>query len=236
MANTSPPASRPAFHRFALRIWRPLVFAGLIAIALFLYKNTDLKALPHLLRNYGAWGVLAYIVIYTMFVALGLPNLPFQLAAGVIYGPFLAFLMMYIGVNVGASIAFVLSRFLGRKSIEEFGGMRLKKLNDRINADRKGGFRLLLILRLIPLLPFNAINYAAGISRIRAKPYIFATLVGTLPLTFLHVWIGHCAGEASLQHGISLTSAQFWTNPKLFIPIAVLILFFLGSVFIRKRR
>ncbi|MEW6058477.1 MAG: VTT domain-containing protein [Bdellovibrionota bacterium] len=135
----------------------------------------------------GYKGIAFYILVYICLVTFGLPNLPFQIAAGSIYGSTTAFLMMYLGVNFGAFMAFSLARTLGRKGIEELWGHKLEGLNKRIE---KGGLKMLLIMRLIPMLPFNATNYASGISRLKTRDYVLATALGTLPLTFLHVYFG----------------------------------------------
>lgn len=182
---------------FLLRHWRLLLFVLLIAAASLEWRRLGLE---HYLRKeglsllksqilaLGGRGIAGYLAVYILFVTLGLPNLPFQLAAGAIYGVLPAFIMMYTGVNIGAVTAFALARGLGQKAIEDIWGHHLKVLNQRIES---GGFYFVLALRLIPLMPFNAINYASGISRMRFCDYLLANVLGTIPLTLVHIIIGH---------------------------------------------
>lgn len=89
-----------------------------------------------------------------------------------------------IGATLGASAAFLTARHLGRDFIEGFLKGRLKVFDD--GAERHG-LKAVLFVRLIPLFPFNIVNYGAGLSKIRFKDFFFATLIGIIPGSFAYV-------------------------------------------------
>ncbi len=219
-----------------LRHWRLALLVTLVLAAAIAYRVTGLRTylqpamILHLrsqVLELGFWGQFAYVLIYAAIVSLGLPNMPFQLAAGALYGIGVSFVMMIVGVNLGALGAFFIARRLGRHGVEELFGHRLIELNRSIE---KGGFRFVLILRLIPFMPFNAVNYAAGISRLKLRDYLLANLVGMIPLTTVHVILGSAAGE------IDLTHPRSWLAPKVFIPLCVTALMLGTAIYFYRRR
>lgn len=213
-----------------------MLFLSLIIGASVAYQTTGIKhylsrdgisELKNTILALGWTGALIYLLVYITIVSFGLPNLPFQLAAGALYGIWPAFLMMYLGVNCGAMGAFTLARVLGRTSIEQIFGHRLLNLNRRIET---GGFQFILYLRLIPLMPFNAINYASGVSRIPTRTYISANILGMLPLTFVHVALGHAAGT------LSLSDPESWKKPELFLPVLIAVVFLVAGIALGRRK
>jgi uncharacterized membrane protein YdjX (TVP38/TMEM64 family) len=186
---------------FLRKHWRLAVFIALVVLGTVSYRasglqhDLNLKGIDHLRAHalaYGWKGMAVYSAVYVLCLAVGMPNLPFQLAAGAIYGIWRAYVMMYISVNLGALAAFAVARYLGRRSVEQLAGQKLTDLNRAI--ERKGN-RYLLVLRLIPLVPFNAVNFASGLSRMPFSLYAAATAIGTLPLTLVHVVAGHVMGR-----------------------------------------
>lgn len=221
--------------KFLRRHWRLAVFIIVImSIAIAsrlpairgLLTSTSISSVREEILALGWQGVALYMFFYIGLVTLGLPNLPFQLAAAAIYGFWKAFIMMYLGVNIGALTAFAFARMMGRKSLEALLGHRLSGLNQKIG---RGGFRFLLVLRLIPLMPFNLINYASGLSRISVKDYIASGVLGMLPLTLLHVAFGSAAAS------ISLSDPTTWTSPKIFLPILGVFFSFLVAIKYKKK-
>lgn len=170
--------------------------------------------------------MLASLGIYVAFVTFGIPNLPFQLASAAIYGLWPGFFLNYLGVNIGAFGALALARALGRKSLENLFGERLRVLNELIG---RGGFRLLLLLRLIPLVPFNVINYAAGISRLRKRDYLAANLVGMIPITFIHSALGSAAATLNLR------DPRSWLEPRLLLPLLAIVAMMIVAVVFTRR-
>ena len=99
---------------------------------------------------------------------------------------FEATLYTWIGATLGATLAFLLARLLGRDFFAQLLAGRLQALDERLS---RNGFFNMLILRLVPLIPFNAINFGAGLTSIRLRDYVLATAIGILPGTFVYQYL-----------------------------------------------
>ncbi len=125
---------------------------------------------------------------------LFIPGTILTVAAGFIYGLGKAFPIISIGSTVGATLAFLCGKFLVRSLIE-------RKIKDypRFHAIDRAiaveGWKIILLLRLIPLLPFNLLNYALALTSISLKSYIVATWIGMMPGTMLYIYIGTTAKD-----------------------------------------
>jgi len=126
---------------------------------------------------------ILYIVIYAAATALAIPGSILTLAGGAMFGVAWGTVYTTIGANIGANLAFGVGRLLGRDGIQRLVGARLEAL-DRATANH--GFRGLLTLRLIPAVPFNALNFGAGLTSIRWSTYALATVVGIFPGTLVY--------------------------------------------------
>lgn len=126
---------------------------------------------------------LLYIAIYAAATALAIPGSILTLAGGAMFGVLWGTLYTTIAANIGASLAFGVGRFLGRDGVERLAGARLEAL-DRATATH--GFRGLLTLRLIPAVPFNALNFGSGLTSIRWSTYALATAIGIFPGTVVY--------------------------------------------------
>lgn len=126
---------------------------------------------------------LLYVGAYSVATALAIPGSILTLAGGAMFGVFWGTLYTTIGANIGANAAFMIARFLGREGIERLAGSRLEAL-DRATDDY--GFRSILTLRLIPAVPFNALNFGAGLTSIKWSTYAVATAIGIFPGTLVY--------------------------------------------------
>jgi uncharacterized membrane protein YdjX (TVP38/TMEM64 family) len=106
-----------------------------------------------------------------------------------------------IGANLGASAAFWVARRLGREAVQQFLGARLERL-DRVSAEQ--GFWWLLRLRLIPVVPFNLLNVAAGLTAMPWRMFAAATAIGILPGTLVYTFFA----DALLSTGASHEAAR----------------------------
>ena len=129
------------------------------------------------------WAPLLYIAIYATATTLAIPGSILTLAGGAMFGVVQGTLYTTIAANIGANTAFGVGRFLGRDGVKRLAGDRLDKL-DRATANH--GFRGLLTLRLIPAVPFNALNFGSGLTSIRWPTYAAATAVGIFPGTVVY--------------------------------------------------
>jgi uncharacterized membrane protein YdjX (TVP38/TMEM64 family) len=135
----------------------------------------------------GLLGPLLFAAVYAVAATLLVPASPFTLAAGLLFGPVLGSATALLGATVGATGAFLLGRGLGRDAVERFGGRRLAAL-DRHLATR--GFVSLLLIRLVPLFPFNLVNVGSGVTGLRLREYVLATAVGIVPGTIAYAALG----------------------------------------------
>ncbi len=124
-----------------------------------------------------------YILIYAGATALAIPGSILTLAGGALFGVVWGTVYTTVAANVGANIAFGVGRYLGRDGIRKLAGSRLDKL-DRAAEDH--GFRGLFTLRLIPVVPFNALNFGAGLTSISWGNYALATAIGIFPGTVVY--------------------------------------------------
>ncbi len=126
---------------------------------------------------------LVYVVAYAAATALAIPGSILTLAGGAIFGVFWGTLLTTLGANVGANLAFGIGRFLGRDGMARLAGARIQALD---RATENHGFRGLLTLRLIPAVPFTALNFASGLTSIRWPTYALATVIGIFPGTLVY--------------------------------------------------
>ncbi|MDP2323141.1 MAG: VTT domain-containing protein, partial [Gammaproteobacteria bacterium] len=126
----------------------------------------------------GSPGVAVFVAIYAASTLLVLPKVALSIAAGLIYGFWPAIAIVLVAAMLGAVMAFALGRVLGRGAVERMAGAHLLRLDALV--DRHGAAAIVLV-RLIPLVPFTIINYAAGLTSIKFRSYSVGTLIGILP-------------------------------------------------------
>jgi uncharacterized membrane protein YdjX (TVP38/TMEM64 family) len=143
-----------------------------------------------------AWAPMIYVIAYSVATAFALPGSVLTIVGGAVFGFGWGAVLVTIGANVGANAAFALARGLGREGIEKLIGSRLQGL-DRATATH--GFFGLLILRLIPLVPFNALNFGSGLTAMRWRDYALATVIGIVPGTLVYVFFADALMQGSTE-------------------------------------
>jgi uncharacterized membrane protein YdjX (TVP38/TMEM64 family) len=178
LARLTSPASR-------LAVLVPLVVVGTV----FAVRADGLgvQAVRQLFEGFGAAGPFVFAAAYAVAATLLLPAAPFTIGAGLLFGPVLGTVTALVGATVGATGAFLLGRLLGRGAVEQFAGQRVAAL-DRYLARR--GFVAVLIVRLVPLFPFNLISIVAGVTGIPVREYVLATAIGIIPGTVAYAALG----------------------------------------------
>jgi len=171
----------------------------LVAISLAVYYrdviNVDL--LEQWLEQAGWWAPVLFIAFYISATVLFLPGSVFTLAGGVIFGPFYGILYNLIGATIGASISFLIARYLASDFVSQRSGGRLKQLINGVEAE---GWRFVAFVRLVPLFPFNLLNYALGLTKIRFSEYVLASFIFMAPGAAAYTYIGY-AGRDALAGG-----------------------------------
>lgn len=164
------------------------------------------------LQQAGSVGIALFGAIYLIAPLLLMPASVLTLGAGFLYGPLWGTLLVS-PLSVGAAaIAFLLGRTLARRPVERriAGDARFAAIDRAVG---ESGFRIVLLLRLSPVIPFVLLNYALGLTRVRFPTYLLASFIGMLPGTFLYVYLGSAATSAAQlsQHGGGpATRAAFW--------------------------
>jgi len=147
-------------------------------------------------KGMGPTGGVVYALFYIAGTALFFPGLPLTLGAGFLYGAVIGTLVVSPASVAGASLAFLIARYFARDWVTR----RLKKYPQAAAIDRaieKNGFKAVVLLRLQPVLPFNILNYALGLTSIRLRDYMLASWIGMFPATVLYVYLGSVMNDIS---------------------------------------
>ncbi len=180
-----------------------LIAAGLVA-AIVLGRTVGgyVPQFAAWVDSLGAGGPIAFIVGYVIACVAFIPGSLLTLAAGAIFGVARGVLYVFVGASLGATAAFLIARYVARGAVERklAGNPRFAAID---RAIARQGRRIVTLLRLSPVFPFNLLNYALGLTRVRLADYLLA-MVGILPGTILYVYTGKLAGDvAALASGSS---------------------------------
>ena len=135
--------------------------------------------LRQLIQGYGALAPVIYMLVYTVAPSLFLPGLPITIAGGILFGPFWGVVYTITSATLGACLAFLISRYIARDWVEKkLKSPRWKQLDQGVE---KHGWKIVAFTRLIPLFPFNLLNYAFGLTRINFLSYAVTTFICMLP-------------------------------------------------------
>lgn len=131
------------------------------------------------------WFPILFVALYVFGVIISFSGLVLTAAGGIIFGTVKGTILNVIASNIGASIAFFIGRYLGRDFVEKLVKGKLKSIDEKIG---ESGFLTILRLRLIPVVPFNMLNYASGFSKVKYKDYALGSLIGMFPGTFIYTF------------------------------------------------
>ena len=193
---------------------------ALIAIPIALFLVMRFLPVQEWLRSFNSWvvqmgvaGIFVFIIVYAVATVLLAPGSVLTIGAGFVFGLWKGFLAVSVGATLGASLGFLIARFIARDKVEAIA-RRNEKFRKIDNAIGKQGAKLIFLLRLSPVIPFNLSNYFYGLTGVKFWPYVFASWSGMIPGTFLYVYIGTAsklaasaaAGGEAVKHGW-----QYWT-------------------------
>jgi uncharacterized membrane protein YdjX (TVP38/TMEM64 family) len=187
-----------------------LLLGTIITILFVLPGRAWLAAFSSWAKQFGIWGLVLLAAAYIPACLIALPGTPLTLAAGLVYDVVPATIAISIGSTLGASLAFLVGRFLARGWVERRVAQNPKFLAiDRAIGEQ--GFKIVLLLRLSPVFPFNLLNYGLALTRVSFRDYVLASWVGMLPGTVLYVLLGAAAGAAATDGDTdTLQRIAFW--------------------------
>jgi uncharacterized membrane protein YdjX (TVP38/TMEM64 family)/rhodanese-related sulfurtransferase len=170
-----------------------LIAAGIISV---LTHHTVLQpeAIGQVVRTLGAWAPIGFILIYASGTVLFFPGSILSLLGGAIFGPVWGTAWNLTGATLGATIAFVLARTVAGEWVARRVGGRLRRLVDGVTDE---GWHFVALMRLVPLVPFNLLNYALGLTGVSLSAYIVTSAVCMLPGAMAYTWLGYAGRSAA---------------------------------------
>jgi len=174
----------------------------LILLTTYLRKQGYIStgSILEFIQKYKFAAPLVFILIYAVGPSLFVPSLPLTLGAGFLWGPFWGVIFSITGATTGASVAFLISRYLMGNTIKErFGYERSKWLKEKVE---RHGWKAVAFARLLPILPFPVLNYLFGVTPIPFFHYLWSTFLFMLPACIAYVAFGSSMGELILKGNI----------------------------------
>ena len=200
------------------------IFIIALSISAFIFHTnllTALRALEIQSMEMPFIAALILIGLKILSATLGLPGTPLTLLAGSLFGKLFGTIIALIGNTLGATCAFLLARYVLRDYVSENILTKYPKIKLYDEKIRLRGFTTVFALRLIPLFPFNMLNFLLGITSVSLKNYILASFLGMIPGTFIFVYFGESLRMLSpLNIGLAI--------------LGIIILIFLGREFEKR--
>ena len=186
-----PQVERPG--RVLPRVVATLLLVIAVITALMYRDRLDVEAMTDWVQQAGAVGPLIFIGLYAAATVLFLPGSILTLAGGALFGPVWGTLYSLSGATLGAAVAFLIARYLAGGWVQARAKGLIAGLVEGIEAE---GWRFVAFSRLMPLFPFNLLNYALGLTRIPFLHYLLATLVFMVPGAVAYTYLGFAGREA----------------------------------------
>ncbi len=173
-----------------------VVLAALVLAVRTLPLDEWLRSFQGWVTGLGFAGYLVFALVYAACVVLFVPASVLTLGAGAVYGLGRGTAVVLLGASLGATLAFLLARTALRSKVEGWaaGNARFRALDRAIG---KEGAKIVFLVRLSPVFPFTYVNYAFGLTAVRALPYVLTTFFGMIPGTFAYVYLGSAAAGAA---------------------------------------
>jgi len=190
---------------FVPRLLLALAVAGAAIWLAFNRGQLDPALIERSIRGLGLWAPIAHVVLFAIGTVLFVPGAIFGLVGGALFGPFFGTLLNLAGATMGATASFLIARYLAANWVRRKAGGGLERLIAGVEAE---GWRFVAFVRLVPLFPFNLLNYALGLTRIPLTHYVLASLICMAPGTLAYTWLGYASREAiagnekAIQYGL----------------------------------
>lgn len=213
------PVNAPSFPARQAGLIRISSIIALI-IGVFLIMRTlpvgeGLSRMEAWIGSLGGWGPAMFALVYIVAAVAMIPGGLITIAAGAIFGLLWGFIAVSIGSTIGASLAFLIGRYVARKTVQE----QTKKYPKFAAIDRaidEGGWKIIAMLRLVPLFPFNVGNYLLGLTPVKFWPYVLASWIAMMPGTLAYVYLGHVG-----RKGVEAAAGEAGPHPLEFVLMIV---------------
>lgn len=193
---------------------------GLILISnIFLFRGIRTDDIQRVLAEVGPWAPIVYLILFTVVPLTFFPDSVLAMAGGVAFGVRNGFVLALSGAILGSSLAFFLTRKFGRKYLQRYLESKEGVATLSAQIERKG-LVVILLLRLTPI-PFDIISYAAGLSSVRYRDFLIATVLGAIPAMFSYV-----------NFGDKITAVG---SNEFYLSIGLLIMLLLIGIVIKKK-
>jgi uncharacterized membrane protein YdjX (TVP38/TMEM64 family) len=140
----------------------------------------------------GMWAPIGFVLLYSVATVAVIPGGIFDLLGGALFGPFYGTLLDLTGGSLGAAFAFLVARYVARDWLEAWAGPRLQGVMRSVDAE---GWRFVAFVRLVPIFPYNIVNYLLVLTRIPFHHYLLATIVFMFPSTIAYTWLGFASRQ-----------------------------------------
>jgi uncharacterized membrane protein YdjX (TVP38/TMEM64 family) len=179
------------------RVVRPIVAAALLSAIVWLTFHRGVlepSALQRELLCFGRLAPIFFVLFYAVAAVLFVPGSIITVTGGVLFGPLWGTLWNLTGATLGATLAFVTARYVASDWVSRRAGERLTRL---IRGVEEEGWRFVAFARLVPLFPFNLVNYAFGLTRIRLGEYVLTSFVCMVPGALAYTYLGYAGRQAA---------------------------------------
>ena len=193
--------------------WIKILIGLVVLVGLYFLARQAGGLIPQFaawVEGLGVWGPIVFIVGYAVAAVAFVPGSLLTLAAGAVFGIGAGTVYVFIGATLGATAAFLVARYIARSAIER----RISNYPRFAAVDEavaKEGGKIVFLLRLSPVFPFVLLNYALGLTRVKLRDYVMASL-GMLPGTLLYVYYGKVAGDVATLAGGGQTTERGWEH------------------------
>ena len=174
------------------RLLKFAIIAAIMLVAVFLMQKIGVSELRELIGEHVLFAPMIYVLCFAILPIFLFPVPVLAVVAGAVFGLFAGSLYTIIGAMINSVLMFYIARFLGFRAVSNFTQNSKSKILKTL-GEPGGKFSLILILRLMPLVPYNALNYACGVMNVSLRDYVVATFVGIVPATFIMVNLGEKA-------------------------------------------
>ncbi|MDC0601815.1 VTT domain-containing protein, partial [Aliiglaciecola sp.] len=188
-----------------------LVAIGLLVLLFYFDLEQYVVAIFYWLDTIGDWSIPALMSIIMTLVVFILPSILFTLGAGYLFGVFLGCVCVVVGTTVGATIAFFIARYLFGESVANYlrQNKKLKFITDEFVHE---GWKVIILIRLIPFFPLKLTNYFFGVTNFKALHFILGTFFGIIPNSVFVVYLGSLALDIHM-----LMSGDIIRTPKMWV-------------------